>query len=87
MEDLFNEDTADQDPTIETKLQNKQEEEKKEKEVEAGPTPEEIKKLVKEGKVCFKCKKVAPNYTVRQDLVCRPCLKDILVHRFKSNLR
>lgn len=37
--------------------------------------------------LCFKCKKVPPNFANKQDKVCKVCFLDILVHRFKSSLR
>lgn len=36
---------------------------------------------------CFKCKVNPPNFTNKQDKVCKECFLDILVHRFKSSLR
>jgi tRNA(Ile)-lysidine synthase TilS/MesJ len=36
---------------------------------------------------CFKCKVNAPNFTNKQDKVCKECFLDILVHKFKSSLR
>jgi cytoplasmic tRNA 2-thiolation protein 2 len=50
-------------------------------------TPAEIKILVKEGKVCFKCKLRPPNYTNKQDKVCKACFMESVVHRFKQSLR
>lgn len=47
-------------------------------------------KMVSSGKVaalCFKCKKNRPNFTNKQDKVCRECFLDILVHRFRASLR
>ena len=36
---------------------------------------------------CFKCKVNPPNFTNKQDKVCKVCFLDILIHRFKSSLR
>jgi hypothetical protein len=47
----------------------------------------ELKELVKTGKLCFKCKQRAPNYTNKQDKVCRPCFLNSMVHRLKQSLR
>jgi len=48
---------------------------------------DEIKELVKLGKICFKCKLKAPNYSNKQDKVCKMCFMDSVIHRFKMSLR
>jgi tRNA(Ile)-lysidine synthase TilS/MesJ len=42
---------------------------------------------IRELLICFKCKKNPPNFTSKQDKVCKECFQEILVHRFKSSLR
>lgn len=43
--------------------------------------------LVKEGKICYKCKIRAPNYQNKQDKVCKGCFMESMIHRFKMSLR
>ena len=47
----------------------------------------QLQKLVKEGKLCFKCKMRRPNYKNKQGKVCKPCFMESVVQRFKSSLR
>ena len=48
---------------------------------------EDLRGLVKAGKVCFKCKQRPPNYANKQDKVCKGCFMESIVHRIKSSLR
>jgi len=47
----------------------------------------QIKALINEGTICFKCRIRAPNYSQKQDKVCKICFMDSMIHRFKMSLR
>ena len=47
----------------------------------------EVKALVKGGKICFKCKLRPPNYKNKADKVCKACFMESVVARFKMSLR
>jgi len=47
----------------------------------------QIKVLINEGKICFKCRFRVPNYSSKQDKVCKVCFMDSMIHRFKMSLR
>ena len=47
----------------------------------------ELQALVKEGRLCSKCKLRGPCYQHKQARVCRVCFMEGLVHRFKMSLR
>jgi hypothetical protein len=38
-------------------------------------------------KVCYKCKEASANYKNKQDEVCKSCLINILIHKFKNALK
>ena len=47
----------------------------------------QIKALVKQGKICFKCKLRKPNYLNKADKVCKGCFMESMIGRFKMSLR
>jgi hypothetical protein len=47
----------------------------------------QIKDLMKEGKICYKCRLRRPNYKNKADKTCKGCFMDAMLHRFRMTLR